>query len=264
MAENILEKIVARKRETLASQKEVVAKKVVQAVLDEKFAAARFEEAIRTDSRHVIAEVKKASPSAGVIREDFDGVALAQAYERAGATAISVVTEEDYFQGSLDLFDQIRMAVKVPLLRKDFIVDVYQIYESKLHGADAVLLIAAILDQGRLSQFIHLCSRLKIDAVVEIHDGNELTKVLAAGAHIIGVNARDLTDFSIRLGALPAIVGRIPSRCTAVCESGVKTEADMEFIREIGNVRAVLVGEALVRAEDPEGQLRKFIRALRQ
>jgi len=252
VSENILEKIVARKREAVTRQKEAVLQRVVQAVLDKKFQPALFQEALLKDSRHLIAEVKKASPSAGVIREDFDGVALARAYEKGGATAISVVTEEEFFQGSLALFDDIRAAVKVPLLRKDFVIDTYQIYESKLHGADAVLLMASILPGGTLSQFVNLCRRLELDALVEVHDTRDLSK------------ARDLTDFSVRLETLPSLVARIPSSCTVVCESGVKDTKDLEFVKEISRVRAVLVGEALMRADDPEKKVREFIWMLTQ
>jgi len=265
MPENILEKIVARKREALARQKEAVPQRVVQAVLDEQnLSEPRLQKALMKDTRHLIAEIKKASPSAGVIREDFDGVALARACEKGGASALSVLTEEDFFQGSLALFDDIRAAVKVPLLRKDFFVDTYQIYESKLHGADAVLLIASILPAGTLSQFVNLCQRVKLDALVEIHDGKDLAKAIDAGATFIGVNARDLRDFSVRLEVLPHLVARIPSSCTVICESGMKNDKDVEFVKEIGRVRGALVGEALMRADDPEALVRQFIWMLTQ
>ncbi len=259
MSENILEKIVACKQEAVARQKQAVPQRVVQAILDGKLPEARFRKAILRNTRHLIAEVKKASPSAGVFREDFDGVALAQAFERGGASAISVLTEEDFFQGSLSLFDAIRAAVQVPLLRKDFIIDPYQLYESKQHGADAVLLIAASLSTGRLQQFLNLCQRLKLDALVEIHDREGLAKALDAGAVLIGVNARDLRDFSVRLDKLPPLVEHIPVECTVVCESGVKTIKDLEFVKTMGLIRAVLVGEALIRAEDPEDKARQFL-----
>ncbi|MGE5279712.1 MAG: indole-3-glycerol phosphate synthase TrpC [Deltaproteobacteria bacterium] len=264
MSENILEKIVLRKRETLARQKEAVPASVVQAVLEKDIAAARLREKIAREPRHLIAEVKKASPSAGVIRTEFDGVALAAALEKGGASAISVLTEEDFFQGSLALFDAVRAAVKVPLLRKDFIVDTYQLYESKLHGADAVLLIAAILDPGRLKQFVHLCDRLKLDALVEVHDVAQLTKALNAGAAFIGINARDLTDFSVRLDRVPHVLQHVPPHCQVVVESGIKTKEDIDFVKTLTQVRAVLVGEALMRAADPEQAAREFIWTLRK
>ena len=260
MAENILEKIVARKMEAVARQKEAVPRRKVQAILEGKLLEPRFRKAIsKNAARHLIGEVKKASPSAGVIREDFDGVAIAQAYERGGASAISVLTEEEFFQGSLALFDEVRAAVAVPLLRKDFIVDPYQIYESKLHGADAVLLIARTLSPARLQQYHNLCQRLKLDALVEVYDKDELAKALDVGAKLIGINARDLRDFSVNLEMLPPLVERVPAGCTLVCESGVKTTRDLEFIRAMRPVRAVLVGEALLRAEDLEAQVRQFI-----
>ena len=261
---DFLENIVASKREAVAAQKKLVSPATVQAVLDGKLEPSRFLEKIQTNTCHLIAEVKKASPSAGVLREDFDGVALAQAFEKGGASAISVLTEEEFFQGSLWLFDRIRAAVKVPLLRKDFVIDTYQLYESKLHGADAVLLIAAALSAGTLSQFVHLCQRLKLDALVEIHDTDEVQKAVDAGATLIGVNARNLRDFSVQLEMLPILVNRIPSRCAIVCESGIKNIADAEFVKKIGRrVRALLVGEALMRARDPEGLVRQFTWALR-
>ncbi len=259
MSENILEKIVACKRKALARQKQAVPQRIVQSVLDGKLPEARFLQAISRNTRHLIGEVKKASPSAGVIREDFDGVAIAQAYERGGASAISVLTEEEFFQGSLALFDAIRAAVAVPLLRKDFIVDAYQIYESKHHGADAVLLIVGILSAARLQQFINLCHRVKLDALVEIHDREELVKALDAGARLIGLNARDLRDLSVNLEMLPSLVEHVPVECTLVCESGIKTEKDLEFVKAMIRVRALLVGEALMRAEDPEKQVHQFV-----
>ena len=259
MSENILEKIVARKMEAVARQKEAVPRRNVQAVLEGKLAEPRFRNAIMKNSRHIIAEVKKASPSAGVLREDFDGVAIAQAYERGGASAISVVTEEDFFQGSLELFDAVRAAVTVPLLRKDFVIDSYQLYESKHHGADAVLLIVKVLELDRLQQFVNLCRRLKLDALVEVHDREELLQAIDVGATLIGLNARDLKDFSVNMTMLPLLAEQVPNECALVYESGIKTTQDLEFVKAIGSVRGILVGEVLLRAPDPEAQLREFI-----
>jgi len=197
----------------------------------------------------VIAEVKKASPSAGVIRADFDPVAVATAYERHGADCVSVLTDTDYFQGRLDDLTAVRAAVRLPALRKDFILDRYQLLEARLAGADAALLIAEILPGDRLARLHREATALGLHVLVELHDADQLPRVLDAGATLVGVNNRDLRTFETRLGHTLDLMPRMPAGVTVVSESGIKTRADLDRLAAAG-VRAVLVGESLMRAPD--------------
>lgn len=212
-----------------------------------------FEQALRHRHRPVglIAEVKKASPSKGLIRPDFDPVALARSYEAAATDCISVLTDTDYFQGSNDYLSQVRDAVKVPLLRKDFTIDELQIYEARLIGADAVLLIAAILTSGQLASFHALAKDLGLDVLVEVHDRPELETVLEIGsATLIGVNNRNLHTFETDLRVTEELIGLMPDGVVAISESAIATPADINFVRSAG-AHAVLVGEHFMRQPDP-------------
>lgn len=199
---------------------------------------------------HVIAEMKKASPSAGLLRSEYAPGALARDYEASGATALSVLTEEDYFQGSLDHLREARAAARLPVLRKDFIVDPYQVYESAASGADALLLIVAALSNGLLRELIELSRRLNVTALVEVHTENELGRALDAGAEIIGVNNRDLKTLEVKLETSLRLRENIPSGCLTVAESGIKTAADLKRLAGAG-FHAALVGEWFMRSGDP-------------
>lgn len=209
----------------------------------------------------LIAEVKKASPSAGILRGDFDPVRIAREYEAAGATCISVLTDAPFFQGSLDFLRQIREAVRLPLLRKDFTIDDRQIAESVDAGADAVLLIAAILTDEQLRRLHSLAGQAGLAALVEVHDEVELDRALAAGATLIGVNNRDLKTFKVDLGTtgrLAAQLARAGSSALLVAESGINTRADVERVRRSG-AQAVLVGEALMRERDIAAKVKELL-----
>lgn len=203
----------------------------------------------------LIAEVKKASPSAGLIRPDFDPVRIAQAYEAAGASCLSVLTDAEYFQGSLEYLRQIRSAVGLPLLRKDFLIDERQILEAVEWGADAVLLIVGILDDGRLKAFQELATSAGLAVLVEVHDAGELDRAVASGARLIGVNNRDLKTFRVDLATTERLAARLPAARLAggeillVAESGIYTPADVERLAACG-AGAVLVGESLMRQPD--------------
>lgn len=197
----------------------------------------------------VIAEVKKASPSAGVIRPDFDPVEVARRYERHGAACVSVLTDAPYFQGSLGDLTAVRAAVGLPLLRKDFVIDRYQLLEARLAGADAVLLIAEALPGDELATLHRQAVELGLDVLVELHDAEQLPRVLDCGAKLVGINNRDLRTFSTRLEHTLDLLPRIPAGVAVVSESGIRTRDDLVRLSAAG-VRAVLVGESLMRSPD--------------
>lgn len=212
----------------------------------------------RAGTTNIIAEIKHRSPSRGVIREDFDPVAIATSYVAAGAAALSVLTEEDFFGGSLDHLRAVREHVDLPLLRKDFIFDEYQLAESANAGADAVLLIAAILDGDLLAGLIHQARDLGLDALVEIHTRQEMDRAVQAGARIIGVNNRDLTTFDVDLEASFSLAATAPSGVLLVSESGISTGEDIRRLKAAG-FHGFLVGDHFMRASDPGDALRGLI-----
>jgi len=205
----------------------------------------------------VIAEVKKASPSKGIICADFDPATIAASYERGGAEAISVLTDEDFFQGSLSYIPLIRQTVQLPVLRKDFIIHELQIEQARNFGADAILLIAAILDQEQISDYLQMSRELQMDVLVEVHEEKELEKSLAAGSTLIGINNRDLRDFSVDLKTTLRLRKEIPTSIPVVSESGIRNYDDMRMLQEHG-VAAALIGETLMRAADREATLRQL------
>ena len=206
----------------------------------------------------VIAEIKKASPSAGVIAKSFEPVELAKDYERSGANAISVLTDTQFFQGKLQDLSDVRRAVSVPLLRKDFILDEIQITESAANGADAILLIVAALEQKQLIELLHATTTYRLDALVEVHTREELNRALDAGAKIIGINNRNLAAFDVDLAVPEEICREVPDEIVLVSESGIKTPQDVARVRACG-VDAVLVGEALMRREISIEQLHDVV-----
>ena len=203
----------------------------------------------------VIAEIKKASPSAGLIAESFDPVAIAQNYERAGAAAISVLTDKQFFQGALDHLVDVRRAVALPILRKDFILDQIQIAESAAAGADAILLIVAALEQKQLVDLYAAAATYRLDALVEVHTGEELDRALNIGAKIIGINNRDLATFDVDLSVTEELCKRVSDDVVLVSESGIKTAEDVARLQGCG-VDAILIGEALMRGEISIEELR--------
>jgi indole-3-glycerol phosphate synthase len=206
----------------------------------------------------IIAEAKKASPSKGVIQPDFDPVRIARNYQAGGAHCLSVLTDADFFQGSLTFIPQVRDAIDLPVLRKDFIVDPLQIEEARAVGADAILLIAAILDRAQLRDFRLLAESLGMDALVEVHDERELDDALAAGSRLIGINNRNLHDFSVSLATTFRLLPRIPPEIPVVSESGIASAADMRRLKAAG-VKAALIGESLMRAGRQDQLLREFL-----
>jgi indole-3-glycerol phosphate synthase len=213
-----------------------------------------FEKALRSEDIAFICEIKKASPSKGIIADDFPYLAIAKEYETAGAAAISVLTEPYYFMGDDAYLREIADAVTIPLLRKDFTVDAYMIYEAKLLGASAVLLICSILEQGTLSEYIETAHALGLSALVEVHDGDELKMAVEAGARIVGVNNRDLKTFNVDTCTSVALRKLVPDEVIFVSESGIRTRADVDILRR-NNVDAALIGETLMRSRDKRAAL---------
>ncbi|MBL7070987.1 MAG: indole-3-glycerol phosphate synthase TrpC [Candidatus Omnitrophica bacterium] len=207
---------------------------------------------------HLIAEVKKASPSAGVIREDFNPVKIASVYQANGASAISVLTDKKFFQGKLSYLKEIRKGISLPILRKDFIIDEYQIYESVLAGADAALLIADLLSVEEIKRFLEIGSRYSIDFLVEVHGEEDVKKALDSGCDIIGINNRDLHTFKVDIKTTPRLLKMIPGGKVIVSESGIKSKENISYLRSFG-INAVLVGEALMRSEDIGEKMRELI-----
>lgn len=215
----------------------------------------RFENALRGDGLRFICEVKKASPSKGIIDPEFDYLKIARSYAAAGADCVSCLTEPKWFLGSDDIFREIRAAIPTPMIRKDFTVDVYQIDQAKVLGADAVLLICTLLDTQQLAAYLARCDALGLTALVEAHDAQEIASAVSAGARVIGVNNRNLKDFTVDFENAARLRDRIPPECIYVAESGVKGPADAAALRKIG-ADAVLMGEVLMRAADKGAMLR--------
>lgn len=256
-----LDRIVATKREEVIALKQSLNISQAERKIADLQPCLGFERALIGRNRPVglIAEVKKASPSKGLIRPDFHPVSLAQAYEQAGTDCISVLTDTDYFQGSNDYLKQIREQVNVPLLRKDFTIDERQIYEARLIGADAILLIAAILTKSQLSSFHTLAQDLGLDVLVEVHNRPELETVLEIGkASLIGVNNRDLKTFVTDLKVTEELIGLIPKGIVAVSESAISTTDDVAFVRQAG-AQAVLVGEHFMRQANVQDAVNELL-----
>lgn len=216
-----------------------------------------FEKALAADGMSFICECKKASPSKGLIAPDFQYLKIAKEYEAAGASCISVLTEPKWFLGKNEYLKEIAAAVSIPCLRKDFTIDEYMIYEAKLLGAGAVLLICSLLSKDTLKAYIQICDELGLSALVEAHDEAEIETALAAGARIIGVNNRNLKNFSVDISNSARLRSLVPKDVLFVAESGISTRADVEALEELG-VNAVLIGETLMRADDKKAMLNEL------
>ena len=255
---DILERIAAVKRQEVAAGRALRDLASVRAAAEASGSVRDFagslQRRVAAGEAAVIAEIKKASPSKGVLREDFRPAEIAASYEQHGATALSVLTDEPFFQGSSDYLVAARATTALPALRKDFIVDLWQVYESRAMGADAILLIAALLDDAALREFEVAALALGMSVLVEVHDESELERALALRTPLIGINNRNLRTFEVSLEATLALLGRIPPGRLVVTESGIGTPADVRRMREAG-VNAFLVGEAFMRATDPGAAL---------
>ena len=253
----ILAEIVAHKHAEVASRRAVRPLADVRRAAEATTAARGFAEAIKTRDPAVIAEIKRASPSEGVIRDEFDPTDIATSYEQAGAACLSVLTDERYFTGCDRHLGEARDVTRLPALRKDFTVDPYQVYESRALGADCLLLIVAALDRAQLADLAHLGTEVGLDVLVEVHNGPELEDALALGAKLVGINNRDLSTFTTNLDTTIDLLPAIPDDITVVTESGVHTPDDVRRLRDAG-VHAFLVGTAFMREPDPGKALERL------
>ena len=255
----VLDNIVAAKRAEVTRRKERVLLETLKERISTQPTPLAFANALRGDKVRLIAEVKKASPSRGLLRADFDPVALATTYAENGAAAVSVLTDS-HFQGTLEHMAAVKEALlprRVPVLRKDFILEPYQVYEARAWGADAILLIVAILEPQQLSQLLALAGELSLGCLIEVHNEEELDVALQVDAQVIGINNRDLHTFKTDLSVTERLAPRIPSAKTIVSESGIHTMEDVSRVRRAG-VHAVLVGEALVTVSDVAAKVREL------
>lgn len=252
----MLDEIVEKTKERVEQAKKLVPledlkKEVSTMEINDEFS---FKKALKEDGISIIAEVKKASPSKGLIAEDFDYVAIAKDYEQAGASAISVLTEPFFFMGSDDYLSEIAENVSIPLLRKDFVVDEYMIWEAKLLGASAILLIVSVLDVVQLKKYLDLAHKLGLSAIVETHDGDEIRKAMIVGAEIIGVNNRNLKDFTVDINNSINLRRCVSGDVVFISESGIKTKEDVTRLKE-NDVVAVLIGETLMKSDDKKSMI---------
>jgi indole-3-glycerol phosphate synthase len=255
-ATGILSEIVENKKREIAELRERAAI-LEQRAYEQKPHRRNFAQCLRSSPPAIIAEIKKASPSKGLLQPNFHPAFLAHAYEQGGAACLSVLTDKQYFQGSMNDLEAARAAVSIPVLRKDFTIDRLQIFEAAAHGADAILLIAAILDASELQTFRESASSLDVASIVEVHTQDELKKAIDSGAEIIGVNNRDLETFEVSLDTSLRLSYLMPASVIWVSESGIHTRADIDLLQEAG-FEAFLVGESLVRSSDPVAALKRL------
>jgi len=261
MAADILNQIVTHKKQEVKAARQLRPEASLRAELPSIKARRSFYDRLATSNPlgiNIIAEIKRASPSKGLIRPDLDPVVYAREYESGGAAALSVLTDQDFFKGSVDDLTKARRAASLPVLRKDFIISAYQIFETAVIGADALLLIAAILSPLQLQDYLALCQELGLDALVEIHDEDEHQKVTRAGAKLIGINNRNLKTFHTDIGTSISIAPRIAKHQVGVAESGIRTPTDIDAVRQAG-INNFLIGESLVRADSPRLLLQSLI-----
>jgi indole-3-glycerol phosphate synthase len=255
---DILNKIVAVKREEIAIAQKTKPLELVRADAESRVMTRGFEQALRkkiaAGQPAVIAEVKKASPSKGVLRENFIPADIAQSYAEHGAACLSVLTDRQFFQGSVDYLKQARASCQLPVLRKDFMVDAYQVYEARAMGADCILLIAACLDDAQMANLEAIAMHLDMDVLVEVHDAEELQRALKLKTKLVGINNRNLRTFEVTLDTTLGMLKDVPADRLLVTESGILNREDVQKMRD-ANVNAFLVGEAFMRAKDPGAAL---------
>jgi indole-3-glycerol phosphate synthase len=256
---DFLKEVVLKKKEKLALVKQSLPLETLKEKVAQSPPVRPFIEAIHKPRViSLIAEIKKSSPSRGLIRQDFNHLEIARSYSEAQVQAISVLTEEDYFGGNIVFLNEVRSVSNIPLLRKDFIIDSYQVYEARYFGADAILLIADLLTKDQLSEYMHIAQSLNLDCLVEVHTERELKKVLGMKVGLIGINNRDLRTFEVDLKTTERLFPMIPKETVVVVESGIKSRQDVLFLKILG-VSAVLVGEAFMDALDVRRKIEEIM-----
>lgn len=255
----ILDDILAHKREDIAAAQQRLPLEELKRRVQGRGGRHRFRDALRESERRpaLIAELKRKSPSRGMLRERFDPVRLGQELQEAGAAALSILTDERFFGGSLEILRDVQPFVEIPVLRKDFLLDPYQIYEAAAHQADAVLLIVQILSNDQLAEALQVAEQAGLDALVEVHTEAELDRAVRARAQLIGVNSRDLRTFTMHPDVIARLVPRIPPDIVIVAESGIHTREDVERLKSLG-AHALLIGESLMTAPDPAAKVREL------
>lgn len=254
----ILERIVEATRQRVVEEKERRPLEDLRRCVVEAGTVRDFRAALEGPEVSLIAEVKRASPSRGDLRAELDAVSLVRSYSQAGAAAISVLTEPSFFKGGFVDLVQARKAIDLPILCKDFVIDPYQIYQARSSGSDCVLLIVAALSRADLEALLGLARQLGMSALVEVHDEQEMESAVIVGANLVGINNRNLSDFSVDLGTTSRLAPLAPANVTLVSESGIKSHADIQALQEIG-VKGVLVGEMLVTSPDPGAKIRELM-----
>src|SRR5574341_838046 len=255
----ILDEIYKHKLSEVAENKRRISIEVLKENIKEEQRPRPFGASLKSHTNiTIIAEIKKASPSLGIIRKDFNPLKIARLYESSGASAISVLTDEKFFQGKLSYLTDVKKSVSIPILRKDFVIDPYQIYEARSAGADAILLIAALLSKEKIQHFLELADELEMDCLVEVHSESELKKVLQTSANIIGINNRDLATFKIDLEITLVLRPMIPAGKIVVSESGIKSREDIVTLIKKG-IDAVLVGETLMKSINISAKLHELL-----
>ena len=263
MSEDILRKIAAAKKEEIAAARKLVPEAELRQQAENRESQRPFIGRLRQAHRDgigIIAEIKRASPSKGIIRGDLNAADYARRYEQGGATAVSVLTDGQFFKGSLDDLQAARNNCSLPVLRKDFLIDTYQFYEAAAAGADAVLLIVRMLSENQLSDYLSLCRDLRLDPLVEVHDDTDLDQASRSGAELIGINNRDLRTFKTDIAVATRLVSRFNDRQIPVAASGISSPDDIRATRRAG-INNFLIGESLVRADDTVAFMRKLLEA---
>ena len=246
---NILDEIVAKTKSKLEEKKQGLSLEELSSKIDfENLKETNFKKSLQNKAEAIIAEIKKASPSAGIISDNFDPVLKSKEYESFGASALSILTEEDYFLGNIEYLKDVKAITSLPILRKDFIVDEYQIYESKLIGADCILLIASILNDEELKNFSEIAERLKLDYIIEVHDEKELQRVQHFSNAIIGVNNRNLKTFDVDINNSVELKKIFEGENIFIAESGIKSKKDIEYLKQY-NINVFLIGESLMKGD---------------
>ena len=246
---NILDEIVAKTKSKLEEKKQGLSLEELSSKIDfENLKETNFKKSLQNKTEAIIAEIKKASPSAGIISDNFDPVLKSKEYESFGASALSILTEEDYFLGNIQYLKDVKATTSLPILRKDFIVDEYQIYESKLIGADCILLIASILNDEELKNFSEIAERLKLDYIIEVHDEEELQRVKHFSNAIIGVNNRNLKTFDVDINNSVELKKIFEGENIFIAESGIKSKKDIEYLQQ-HNINVFLIGESLMKGD---------------